>query len=174
MLLERFRARLKGLRRWQEVCDRVHWVEGLLHARLDHPSRARRRLERARKAHVKRAPHTWALAIGIDEALVYSRHERPEIYEHAIRRILTACRRALKLDAELGERLKQLLDLLHETPRLAETLLSQFRRSFMVPVPGLMVNVAAPGAIERRWPHRSSPQRRNLLVAPRPRLNPGY
>ena len=153
VLLDRFGQRLKGLRRWEEVCARVHWVEGQLHARLDHPRRARRRLERARKAHLKRAPHHWALAIGVDEALVYCRHNRPELYDYSVRRIITACANDLKLDAKLSGRLEKLCELLQETPYYADTILSQFRRSFKTPVPGLMVDLNAPGTLQRQWPY---------------------
>ncbi len=79
-LLDRFGQRLKGLKGWNEVRDRVRWVEGLLHARLGHPHRARGRLVRARRAHVHGAPHRLALAIGIDHALTYCRCEEPETY----------------------------------------------------------------------------------------------
>ncbi len=155
--LLRFGARIKGLRRWQEVWDRVHWVEGQLHARLGHPRRARRRLGRARKAHVKRSPHHWALAIGVDEALLYAKRGCDEFTDHPIRTIILSCANELKLDAELGGHLAKLWDLLRGAPSDAHEYLSQFRRSFKVPVPGLLVDLGAPGALDREWPHGSMP-----------------
>ncbi len=156
-VVDRFLERIEGLRRWEEVCDRVRWVEGQLHARLGHPRRAHRRLERARKAHVKRAPHHWALAIGIDEASFFARRTRPELYYRSTRRILNACASELKLDAELSNRLGRLSQLLKEEPYYADTYLSQFRRSFMTPVPGLLVDPNAEGARQRLWPHGAEP-----------------
>ncbi len=135
----------------------MHWVEGQLHARLGHPRRARRRLGRARKAHVKRSPHHWALAIGVDEALLYAQRSRDEFTDHPIRTIILACANELKLDAELGGRLAKLWDLLRNAPSDADEYLSQFRRSFKVPVPGLLVDFGAPGAIDREWAHGSKP-----------------
>ncbi len=162
--LDRFRERLKGLRRWHEVRHRTRWVEGQIYARLDHPRRARARLESARKGLVQRAPHHWALACGVDEALIYARHERPELYDHAIQRILKACADNLKLDATLAGRLARLQELLRELPWQARILLSQFRRSFMTPVPGLLVDMFARGSQARDWPYGDSPKNAPLKV----------
>ena len=162
--LASFRRRIKGLRNWHEVRDRMRWVEGQLHARLDHPRRARARLEAARKGHVKRSPHHWALAVGIDEALIYGRHKRPELYDHAIHRIVTACADSLKLDAELSGRLARLRELLKETPWQARLYLSQFRRSFKTPVPGLLVDLWAHGVQERRWAHGDAARDEKLKI----------
>ncbi len=154
--VDRFKERIKGLRGWQEVNARVHWVEGQLHGRLGHPRRARRRLERARKAHVKHAPHHWALAIAVDEALVYSRGSRPELFERPVHVIVLACVNELKLDAQLTARLAELHDLLFEARFRTEDYLSEFRRSFVVPVPGLLVDYPAEDASDREWSYGSS------------------
>ncbi len=41
----------------------------------------------------------------------------------------------------------------HDGVSGASTYLSQFRRSFKVPVPGLLVDLGAPGARDREWAH---------------------
>ncbi len=135
----------------------MHWVEGQLHGRLGQARRARRRLDRARKAHAKRAPHHWALAVAVDEALLYAPRHRTELDNHPIRTIILACANELKLDAELGGRLAKLWELLRNAPSDADSYLSQFRRSFKVSVPGLLVDFRAPGARDREWTHGSMP-----------------
>jgi hypothetical protein len=139
--LAAFRQRLKGQKSWDEVRDRIRWVEGLLLARLGHPRRARARLERAWKAHVRRAPHHWALALAVDHALVYCRH-MPEAHSYAIGKILKACKTRLKLEPKLRRRLVQTATDLGRQPQLARQILSKLRQSYVVPVPGLLASGA--------------------------------
>ncbi len=54
-------------------------------------------------------------------------------------------------------RLDRLSQLLKEEPYYADTYLSQFRRSFMTPVPGLLVDLDAEAARRRLWPHGTEP-----------------
>ncbi len=145
-----FGDRLKGLKDWNDVRDRVRWVEGLIHACLGHPHRARGRLERARKAHLG-APHRWALAIGIDHALTYCRGEEPEAYIDLILRVMKACRAELKLEPELAQRLKKFLEVVADHPWMVKDLLEELRRSFVVPVPGLLVKLEREALRKREW-----------------------
>ena len=155
-LLERFGERLKGLKGWNEVRDRLRWVEGQLHARLGHPRGARGRLERARKAHVYGAPHRWALAIGIDHALTYCRCESPEIYLDSILGVMEECRDRLNLEPELRQRLAQFLDQVAKASWRVGELLEEFRRSFVVPVPGLLVELRRAAVRDREWRYGES------------------
>ncbi len=150
-VLARFSNRLKGLKGWNEVHDRVRWVEGQLHARLGHSRGARRRLERARKAHVAGAPHRWALAIGIDQALTYCRCKDPETYLDLILRVMKECRERLNLEPELGQRVGQFLEQVAKSPWRVGELLEEFRRSFVVPVPGLLVELRREVVRNRQW-----------------------
>jgi hypothetical protein len=150
-ILARFGDRLKGVKGWNEVRDRLRWVEGQLHARLGHPRRARGRLERARKAHLHGAPHRWALAIGIDQALTYCRGETPETYLDPILGVMEDCRDRLNLEPELRQRLAQFLDQVATSSWRVGELLEEFRRSFVVPVPGLLVELRREAVRNREW-----------------------
>ncbi len=144
--LSRFNRRLKDLKGWQEVRDRIRWVAGLIRARLGNRHRARGYLERARKGHVQRAPHRWALAIGVDHALTYCRGRDPEAYLDQILEIMESCRDELKLEPELAERLAKFFSGVKQNPWRVHELLEELRKSYIVPVPGLLVRPEPPAA----------------------------
>ena len=100
--LKAFRERLKGVtgKSWLEVRDRLRWVLAQVDAWIGHPRRARACLERLRAKHIKHSPHRYALAIAVDEALVYCLH-LPRVHIRSIRGILAACKQQLKLEPEL-------------------------------------------------------------------------
>ena len=137
--LDAFRDRLKGIKDkdWLEVRDRLRWVLALIDAWLGHPRRARACLERVRAKHIRHSPHRYALAIAVDEALVYCLH-LPEVHIRSIRAILAACKRDLKLEPEIRQNLRQAARRLGETSWRAREILVGLRRSFLVPVPGLL------------------------------------
>ncbi len=133
-----FRERLKGLdSSWREVRERLRWVVALIEAWLGRSRRARACLERTRAKHMKHAPHRYALAIAIDEALVYCLHQ-PEVHIRSIRGILSACKRDLKLEEELRKCLRTAAREIGRDPWVAREVLVGLRRSFTVPVPGLL------------------------------------
>ncbi len=142
------RDRLKGQRGWQEVLDRLRWVSALIEGWLGHPRRARACLERVRAKHMKHSPHRYALAIAIDEALIYCLH-LPEVHIRSIRGILAACKRQLKLEPEIRRNLRQAARQLGETSWRAREILVALRQSYVVPVPGLLAErVMAAAAAE--------------------------
>ncbi len=134
-----FRDRLKGIRdpSWLEVRDRLRWVLALIDAWIGHPRRARACLERLRAKHIKHSPHRYALAIAVDEALVYCLH-LPDVHIRSIRGILAACKRQLKLEPEIKRHLRKAARELGQTSWRAREILVALRRSFIVPVPGLL------------------------------------
>ena len=135
-----FRERLKGCkgREWQEVRDRLRWVLAQVDAWLGRPRRARVCLERVRAKHLKHSPHRYALAIAVDEALVYCLH-LPDVHIRSIQRIITTCKRDLKLEPEIRRMLRRAARKLGETPWRAREILTGLRSAFIVPVPGLLV-----------------------------------
>ncbi len=135
-----FRDRLKGQRgqTWLEVRDRLRWVLSQVDAWLGHPRRARVCLERVRAKHVQHSPHRYALAIAVDEALIYCLHQ-PEVHIRSIRAILRACKRQLKLEPELRRHLRYAARALGTSSWRVREVLVDLRRSFIVPVPGLLV-----------------------------------
>ena len=146
--LAAFRDRLKGLKGWQEVLDRLRWVAAQIEAWLGHPRRARRRLESVRAKHLVHSPHRYALAIAVDEALIYCLH-LPRVHIHSIRGILTACKQQLKLEPELRKILSAAATELGKTDWRAREILVALRQSFVVPVPGLLTDrVIASAATE--------------------------
>lgn len=138
-LLNRFRDRLKGLKGWGEERDRLRWVSAQVECVLGHPRRARVALERARYNHFKHSPHRYALAIAIDEALIYCRR-LPQAHRRPIQRILKSCLKNLKLEKELRQRLKSALQTISKNPQRIQEVLIGLRRSFIVPVPGLLAS----------------------------------
>ncbi len=149
--LDRLGERIKGLkgRQWLEVRDRLRWVRALIDAWLGHPRRARQCLERVRAKHVKHSPHRYALAIALDEALVYCLH-LPDVHIRSIRGILLACQRQLKLEPGLQLLLCKAVEALDEADWRAREILVGLRGSFIVPVPGLLIQrVTAAAAAER-------------------------
>ena len=121
-LLTRFRERLKGLRGWHEVLDRLRWVTVQVEAWLGHPRRARATLERARFNHLSHSPHRYALAIGVDKTLIYCRH-LPAVHIRTIRRIIKACKQNLKLEAEIRRNLNRAARQLGKRPGRAREIL---------------------------------------------------
>ncbi len=145
-----FRKRLKGLKGegWLVVRDRLRWVQALVDAWLGHPRRSRVRLERLRAKHIKHSPHRYALAIAVDEALIYCLH-LPEVHIRSIRRILTACKQQLKLEPKIRRCLTKAARDLGQSSWRAREILVGLRRSFIVPVPGLLTDrVLAASAAE--------------------------
>ncbi len=118
--------------------DRVRWVQAQVDAWLGRPRRARVCLERVRAKHLKHSPHRYALAIAVDEALVYCLH-LPDVHIRSIQRIITACKRDLKLEPEIRRMLRFAARKLGETPWRAREILTGLRSAFIVPVPGLLV-----------------------------------
>ena len=147
-LLVAFRDRLKGQKGWQEVLDRLRWVSAQIDAWLGRPRRARARLERVRAKHVKHSPHRYALAIAVDEALIYCLH-LPRVHIRSIRGILTACKQQLQLEPEIRKILSIAATELGKTDWHAREILVALRQSFVVPVPGLLTErVMAAAAAE--------------------------
>ncbi len=134
------RDRLKGCkgRGWLEVRDRLRWVVAQIEAWLGHPRRARACLERVRVKHIKHSPHRYALAIAVDEALIYCLH-LPEVHIRSIRGILSACKRELKLEPEIRRHLREAARQLGENAWRVREILVTLRQSYIVPVPGLLI-----------------------------------
>ncbi|MCP3961198.1 MAG: hypothetical protein GY719_25405 [bacterium] len=143
-ILAGFRERLKGQKGFVEVRDRIRWVAGLAHGRLGHPRRARKGLDRAREAHARHSPHRYALAIACDEMpLLCRRH--PEMFIRSIRQIMTWCKENLKLEPELRKRLLQAAQDLGKAPWHSHQIIASLRRSYTVPVPGLLCDDVVSG-----------------------------
>ncbi len=141
--------RLKGVKgqRWLEVRDRRRWVVAQIEAWLGHPRRARLCLERVRAKHIRHSPHRYALAIALDEALIYCLH-LPDVHIRSIRSILTACKRDLKLEPQIRRGLREAARQLGQMPWRVREILVQLRRSFVVPVPGLLTERVMDAAAE--------------------------
>ncbi len=149
--LKAFRERLKGVtgKSWLEVRDRLRWVLAQVEAWIGHPRRARACLERLRAKHIKHSPHRYALAIGVDEALVYCMH-LPDVHIRSIRGILAACKRQLKLEPEIKRSLRQACRDLGQWPWRVREILVALRRSYIVPVPGLLTERVVEAAAAER------------------------
>ncbi len=147
--LHALRDRLKGSkgRSWLEVRDRQRWVLAQIDAWLGHPRRARTCLERVRAKHIQHSPHRYALAIAVDEALVYCLH-RPEVHIRSIRGILAACKRELKLEPEIRRHLREAATQLGQHSWRVREILVNLRRSYIVPVPGLLTERVLAAAAE--------------------------
>ena len=146
--LTHFRERLKGRKGWNEVRDRLRWVLAQVEAWLGHPRRARATLERTRSNHLKHSPHRYALAIAIDEALIYCMY-LPDVHIRSIQRILKSCKQHLKLEADIRRNLRQAARKLGQQRLYARQILVSLRRSFIVPVPGLLAADNLPSASAR-------------------------
>ncbi|MCP3957740.1 MAG: hypothetical protein GY719_07795 [bacterium] len=136
-ILARFRARLKDQKGFAEVRDRVRWVAGLAHGRLGHTRRARKLFTRSREGHLGHFPHRYALAIAADEMLILCR-KHPEMFIRSIRLIMTWCKQNLKLEPEHRKRLRKAAKDLGTDPWYSRQIISSLRRSYTVPVPGLL------------------------------------
>ncbi len=147
--LTAFRERLKGHKgkAWLVVRDRLRWVLAQIDAWLGHPRRARACLERARAKHIQHSPHRYALAIAVDEALVYCLH-LPDVHIRSIRGIITACKQELKLEPKIRRSLRKAARELGSTSWRAREILVALRRSFVVPVPGLLTERVMAAAAE--------------------------
>jgi len=144
-VLTRFRDRLKGLKGWGEVRDRLRWTVAIIEAWLGHPRRARAALARARTNHLKHSPHRYVLAISLDEALVACMHSHlPHVHVRSFQRMLKACKQNLKLEENIRRSLRQTARSLGESPWHARRILAQCRRSFIVPVPALLAADTVP------------------------------
>ncbi len=91
------------------------------------------------------------MAIGLDHALTYCQSGPTEAYVHLILRILKGCRDELKLEAVLRDRLASLVEMVEFDPWCAPEVLSEMRRSFVVPVAGLLVKFGSEAAQNREW-----------------------
>ncbi|MEM7353982.1 MAG: hypothetical protein AAF657_24485, partial [Acidobacteriota bacterium] len=147
-----FRQRIKGQSKgWHEVRDRLRWVIAQIDAWLGHSRRARVALERTRASHRKHSPHRYALAIALDETLVYCMHRNlPHVHVRSIQGILKSCKQNLKLEDDLKRKLRHAARQLGESPWHARQILVGLRRSFIVPVPSLLASNRPPAESARK------------------------
>lgn len=133
--LDRFRERLKGVKDWTDVRERLIWVEGGVYARLG-DSRAAERLTSSRRTLFKSGPVKYALAAAADEGMFIARKldERSLV---ALRTLISKCQ-GLDLDEELKRRVAKVEDVLVRNPERAFTAFAALRRRLIVPVPGLL------------------------------------
>lgn len=134
--VSRFRERIKKVRDWTDVRVRLSWVEGGIFARLG-DARSAARLTSVREALFKTGPVRHALASALDEGMLLARH-LDERSLRSLRTLVSKCLRELDLDEELRRRMKKVEDVLCTKPEKAFHALDVVRRSFVVPVPGLL------------------------------------
>ncbi len=146
-ILARFRPRLNDVKGFIEVRDRVRWVRGLIHGWLGQTRRAGKFLRRARRGHLRHSPHRYALAIAADEALLLCRRH-PEMFIRSIRQSMTWCKQNLKLEPEHRKRLRKAAQDLGTDPWYSRQIITSLRRSYTVPVPGLLCDEVLPAADE--------------------------
>ena len=146
VIVTAFKERLVGLEDWTDARLRLAWVEGQLSARLGDFRRADERLERTWKSLVRPGPDRHALAAAVDHCRLYS--FRPnDASRHRILSTLGACQRRLgKLEPVLRRALDETKRIVSKHPRAIPAVLWALRRSFIVPVPGI---VAKPRTSER-------------------------
>lgn len=135
--LSRFRERIKDVRDWTDVRERLTWVEGGVYARLGEDKRAGKRLTLTREARFKSGPPRHALAAALDEGMLLARR-LDERSLKSLRTLISKCLRELDLEKDLQRRLKKVEDVLIRKPEKAYYALDALRRHFVVTVPGLL------------------------------------
>ncbi len=141
--LDDLQERLKGLGDWGDVRIRKSWVEGQVRGRLGEWRKAVDQLESARQALLRSGPQRHAVAVTLDECQAYSRRMN-DVSLRAIERMLGICRRKKDLDPTMRNHLKHLLKAVSWEPETAPHRLASFRKSFIVPVPGLLSELVIP------------------------------
>jgi hypothetical protein len=141
--LDDLQERLKGLDDWGDVRVRKCWVEGLVHGRLGDWRKAVDKLDSARQALLRSGPPRHAVAVTLDECQAHARRMN-DVSLRLIERMLGICRRKRDLDPTMRNHLKHLLKAVSWQPETAPYRLASFRKSFIVPVPGLLGELVIP------------------------------
>jgi hypothetical protein len=147
-ILDALRERVKGVRGWADVLVRKSWVEGLVLGRLGEWKAALKRLESGRQALLKTGPPRHAVAITVDVCQAHARWMN-DVSKRAIQRMLGICQGRKNLDREMKNQLKHLKTAVSWQPASAPQQLAAFRRSFIVPVPGLLGELVIPSPAAR-------------------------
>jgi hypothetical protein len=142
-ILDAFRERLAGVRGWADVRVRKSWVEGLVLGRLGEWKPALKKLERGREALRKSGPPRHAVAVTVDVCQAHARWMN-DVSQRKIQRMLEACRGQQGLEPKLRKQLGILKTTVSWQPKTAPQQLAAFRGSFIVPVPGLLDEMAIP------------------------------
>lgn len=146
-VIQRFRPRLKGRRDASVVRTRYRWLEGQLYARLGDFRKAIDRLDRVRGDLSRDAPAKHLVAVTADLGLVLARR----VHDVSRRRILTllrACKARLQDEPEMKKRVHWVIQQASRDNEKAHAALLRLRTSFIVPVPGIVVEL--PGGRPRR------------------------
>ena len=139
--LSDFRQRLKGLDGWTAVRTRLVWVEGQIYARVGDWRRAHERLGKAQKDLLAgAAPPRHLLAVGLDRCQLNAERLN-DTTRREILRTLNYYKTVLELEPKLKNRLEEVIHAVSSKPRFTQEALLRLRRSFIVPVPGIVVRV---------------------------------
>ncbi|MCP3957080.1 MAG: hypothetical protein GY719_04445 [bacterium] len=139
-ILDLFRARLLGVDGMTAVRVRLSWVEGQISARLGDLRRAHDDLARTRKHLLASGPRKHLLAVGLDHCQLWSWRSNEES-RREILRMLGHYETVLDLEPALAERLHETIEVVRQRPRKTAGALARLRRSFIVPVPGIVRQV---------------------------------
>jgi hypothetical protein len=142
--LARFRKRIEHLRGWTRVRARLRWVEGQVLGRLGEATESIRRLDGVRRHLLDKGPLRQAVAVTLDEALLYCRHDFGDNHR-PVKSMLGACRDQLPPEEEARGEEAQLRAGLDRVFKAVAYCLDdgfdavvELRSSFVVPVPGIL------------------------------------
>ncbi len=137
-LLQEFRRRLRGASGFTAVRTRLVWVEGQVCARLRDWRRAHDCLGKAQRDLAGSAPDHHVLAVGLDRCLLNAGRLN-DATRREILRALHYFKTVLDLEPVLKKRLEKVIEVVSSRPRQTLEALTRLRRSYIVPVPGIVV-----------------------------------
>ncbi len=137
-ILERFRKRIQGLRRWEAVRARLLWVRGQVFGRLGNIKDARRTLYYAQQRLIAYGLARESVAVCLDGAQLECRHGEPWwTNNETAQEILGRCLdRRTDLPQDHRHEMTQIKDrVLVRQPQEAFRVIGELRTSFVAPVP---------------------------------------